>query len=131
MPRGGKRTGAGRKRGVPNKARAELSAVAHKHAPTLIKELARLATGAESEMVRVNAIKELFDRGFGKAAQPLTGDDGEGPVQCQKVEFVCVEPAVPARRLYPEAANTCTAIHPINPVARRNQTRISPAGSTP
>jgi hypothetical protein len=42
-------------------------------ASRLVKELIRLATGAESEAVRVAAIKEMFDRGFGKAAQPIEG----------------------------------------------------------
>ena len=39
----------------------------------ILKELIRLATGAESEAVRVAAIKEMFDRGFGEAAQPIEG----------------------------------------------------------
>ena len=32
-----------------------------------------LATKAESEAVRVTAIKEMFDRDFGKATQPVEG----------------------------------------------------------
>ena len=36
-------------------------------APALVGELIRLATRAESEAVLVAAIKEMFDRGFGKA----------------------------------------------------------------
>jgi len=40
---------------------------------TLAKELIRLAAGAESEAVRVAAIKEMFDRGFGRATQPIEG----------------------------------------------------------
>jgi uncharacterized membrane-anchored protein len=51
----------------------ELKEVARQEAPILIKELIRLATKAESEAVRVAAIKEMFDRGFGKAAQPVEG----------------------------------------------------------
>jgi hypothetical protein len=39
----------------------------------LVKELIRLATGAESEAVRVAAIKEMFDRGFGRATQSIEG----------------------------------------------------------
>ncbi len=38
----------------------------------MVKELIRLATKAESEAVRVAAIKEMFDRG-GKATQPVEG----------------------------------------------------------
>ena len=40
-------------------------------APTLVKELVRLATSAESEAVRVAAIN--FARGFGRATQPIEG----------------------------------------------------------
>lgn len=71
---------AGSRKGVPNKATAEIKGLAQKHAPEAIKELARLAKAAESEAARVAAIKELLDRGYGKAAQPHTGEGGEGPV---------------------------------------------------
>lgn len=87
----GRKTG-GRVAGTPNKATSEIKALARTHAPAVIAELARLATGAESESARVAAIKELLDRGFGKAAQPVTGEDGEGPVQYQKIEFSVVDP---------------------------------------
>lgn len=76
----GVKTG-GRTAGTPNKATAEIKALAQKHAPAAVKELARLAEKAESEAARVAAIKELLDRGYGKAAQPHTGEGGEGPVQ--------------------------------------------------
>jgi hypothetical protein len=39
-----------------------------------VKELIRLATNAESEAVRVAAIKELFDRGYGRSVQPIHGE---------------------------------------------------------
>lgn len=56
-----------------------------------IRELARqytgpaleaLATALEqgSDAAKVAAAKELLDRGWGKSAQPLTGEGGEGPV---------------------------------------------------
>ena len=48
-----------------------VSAWASHEAPVLVRELIRLATKAESEAVRVAAIKEMFDRGFGKATQPV------------------------------------------------------------
>lgn len=63
----GKKTG-GRKAGVPNKATAEIKAVAQKHGPQAIQELVRLMREAESESARVSAIKELLDRAYGKAA---------------------------------------------------------------
>lgn len=68
-------SGQGRKAGVPNKATAHIKALAQVHAETAMIELARLAVSAESEPARVAAIKELFDRGFGKARQPLGGEN--------------------------------------------------------
>ena len=70
---GGKRPVSGRKKGTPNFMTRELKEIARQEAPVLVKELIRLATKAESEAVRVVAIKEMFDRGFGKATQPVEG----------------------------------------------------------
>jgi hypothetical protein len=70
---GGKRPGSGRKKGTPNFMTRELKEIARREAPVLVRELIRLATKAESEAVRVAAIKEMFDRGFGKATQPVEG----------------------------------------------------------
>ena len=69
----GRKTG-GRQAGTPNKITADIKALAMQHAPAAMTELARLATGAESEAARVAAIKELFDRGFGKAKQSVEVD---------------------------------------------------------
>lgn len=69
----GRKTG-GRTKGTPNKATADIKALAMKHAEDAMKELARLATQADSEAARVAAIKELFDRGFGKAKQGVDLD---------------------------------------------------------
>jgi hypothetical protein len=51
----------------------ELKEIARKEASVLVKELIQLATKAESEAVRMAAIKEMFDRDFGKATQPVEG----------------------------------------------------------
>ena len=61
----------GRQKGTPNKATAEVKAVALDHAPMAIAELARLSKSAENEATRVSAIKELLDRAFGKATQQV------------------------------------------------------------
>ena len=45
--------------------------LAQQHGPEIIKELARLALKAKSEQARVAAIKELLDRGYGKASAQL------------------------------------------------------------
>lgn len=60
----------GRPRGQPNRATADIKVLAHKHGPDAIAELARLAKHARSEMTRVAAIRELLDRGYGKALSP-------------------------------------------------------------
>ena len=70
---GGKRPGSGRKQGTPNKITAEIKELAHEYGPMAIKELARLAVKAESEAARLAAIKELPDRGYDKAMQPIQG----------------------------------------------------------
>ena len=70
---GGRRPGSGRKKGTPNKVTAEIKEIARQYGPEAIAELARLATKAESEAARVAAIKELLDRGYGRAVQPIQG----------------------------------------------------------
>ncbi len=65
------RTGC--QKGTPNKITAEIKELAHEYGPMVIKELARLAVKAESKTARVAAIKELLDRGDGKAMQPIQG----------------------------------------------------------
>jgi hypothetical protein len=40
----------------------------------MIKELVRLAKKAEHEATRVAAIKEIFDRCYGRSVQPIQGD---------------------------------------------------------
>ena len=67
----------GRKKGVPNKANAEFRAAFQKHEGALIKALIAL-TKSEDENVRLKAIQACFDRGWGRPAQPVTGEDGEG-----------------------------------------------------
>ena len=57
------------------KVLAGLRELARKHAPAAIKELVRLATKAESEVVRVAAIRELLDRGYGKAGELIPSYD--------------------------------------------------------
>lgn len=81
----GKKTG-GRQAGVPNKIIPEIRLLAQEYGPLAIARLALLAgltqrPGSESEQTQVSAIRELLDRGYGKAAQAHTGPDGKGAVQ--------------------------------------------------
>ncbi len=98
----GRKTG-GRVKGTPNKATADIKALAMQHAEAAMVELARLATAAESEAARVAAIKELFDRGFGKAKQSL---DVAADVQAtvRRIERSIVDPAHPNGEGVPPAS---------------------------
>src|SRR5262245_42329839 len=70
---GGRRPGYGRKKGTRDFLEREVKESGSAGAVILVNELRRLATNAESEAPRVAAIKEMFDRGFGKSAQPIEG----------------------------------------------------------
>jgi hypothetical protein len=93
--RGGARPGAGRPRGSPNRSTAEIRELARKYVPDALAELARLSRAAESEAVRVAAIKELLDRGYGKAPQALAGDADNSVGVVGRVEMIIIEPGVP------------------------------------
>jgi len=63
------RAGMGRPKG--SKDKVDIKALANEHASDIIRELARLALNSQTESVRVAAIKELLDRGYGKAQQSV------------------------------------------------------------
>jgi hypothetical protein len=77
MPRGGKRLGAGRPNGAANKIAHDVRALARDYSGDAIVELAKLAglvpdhPSAQSEQARIAALKELLDRGHGKAPQSI------------------------------------------------------------
>jgi hypothetical protein len=96
-PAGLPKTG-GRRKGVPNKATAEIRALAQQNASAAMAELVRLATKAKSEQTRVAAIKEILDRAYGKATQPIANDEGgEGSLKVQFIKRVIVDPTNSAR----------------------------------
>jgi hypothetical protein len=79
MPKGGVRPGSGRPKGVPNKATADIKALAQKHGKAAIDKLVKMMD-SDDERTIIAASKELLDRGYGKAPQAITGEGGEGPV---------------------------------------------------
>lgn len=89
--KGASKTG-GRKAGIPNKVTVEIKEIARRYGPSALKEAAKLAGlvdngegKADSEQARIAALNIILDRAYGKAAQPLTGEGGEGPVQIQEL----------------------------------------------
>jgi hypothetical protein len=91
---GGRREGAGRKPGVPNKASGVIKEAAQVWGMAGLERLARLAglvpdcPSTEPGATQVAAIRELLDRGYGKATQPIGGENG-GAIQ------IIVETGVP------------------------------------
>lgn len=71
--------GLGRPKGARNKATRELREFARQFTEAAVTELFRIATKGRSEIARVQAIRELLDRGHGKAVQPLSDPNGDGP----------------------------------------------------
>lgn len=77
--KGAPRTG-GRVKGTPNKATADIKALAQVHGPAIVKRLVELSNDA-SGAVAVAASRELLDRGYGKAPQPHDGDGQGGAIK--------------------------------------------------
>ena len=85
QPKGAaKPPGSGRTKGTLNKVTVDLKAAFQAKGPELIKALFAL-TDSPDDRTKLAAIKECFDRGWGRAPQPLTGPDGKGPIQIQPV----------------------------------------------
>ena len=70
---GGKREGAGRKAGSPNKATAAIRELAGKYAGNAIDTLVALMNDDETPAAaRISAAKELVERGFGRPGSYAT-----------------------------------------------------------
>lgn len=60
----------------------EIRSLARSHTETAIRTLAGIMRQTKSPAAaRVAAAQVLLDRGWGKAPQPMTGEDGEGPIR--------------------------------------------------
>jgi len=75
---GGRRKGAGRKKGVPNRLTAALKERAMIHAMRAIERMGKLSVGAKSEMVQIAAGNALLNRGFGRPGVAVA-DGGDMP----------------------------------------------------
>ena len=63
------------------KAKAEIRSLARAHTGTAINVLVGIMRQKKAPpAARVSAANALLDRGWGKPAQPQTGDGGEGPM---------------------------------------------------
>jgi hypothetical protein len=77
--RGGKREGAGRPKGSPNRATAEqkllFAAKAMELSDLALEALAAVAQGGESEAARVSAATAILDRAFGRPGRMEIEDE--------------------------------------------------------
>lgn len=67
--------GKGRPKGALNKATRDIKELARAHGPEVVEGLVRLFREADSDTARIAAAKEILDRGYGKASQPIAGDE--------------------------------------------------------
>ncbi len=74
----GHKKAGGRKKGTSNKATAGLKAAFQEHEEALVERLLAL-TESNDAHVRLGALRLCFDRGWGRAPQPVTGAEGEEP----------------------------------------------------
>lgn len=96
-PKGLPKSG-GRKVGTPNKATASVKAIAQAYTVEAVEILVGIARDGDAPpAARVSAVKELLDRGHGKAPQAITGPDGgDLALTVKKIVDVFVDTPPPA-----------------------------------
>lgn len=74
------------------KAKIDIRSLARSHTDTAIATLAGIMRQPNSkDSDRISAANSLLDRGWGKAPQAITGEDGEGPLKAL-IEIAGVAP---------------------------------------
>jgi len=75
-----------------SKAAAQIKALARRHTRAAIKVLAGIMNQDDGPATaRVSAAQALLDRGWGKASQPLAGEE-DGRALLARIERVIVDP---------------------------------------
>lgn len=72
---------SGRKAGTLNKSTKDIKAIAQEHGAEAIGVLVTAIREADNWQAKISAAKELMDRGYGKATQPIAGDPDSSPVR--------------------------------------------------
>jgi hypothetical protein len=76
---------------MSDKIHGEIHDAARRHGPEAIALLWQIASEAEADNVRVTAIKEILERGYGKPGQAIAGD-GDNPIVVTAIERVIIDP---------------------------------------
>lgn len=87
----------GRQKGTPNKATADLKAIAKSMEPEATKRLAKLLR-SENEAVALGAVREVYDRAFGKATTTIGNAEGEAFRTVTEIVLRGVRPDADDRR---------------------------------
>lgn len=84
--------GKGRRAGVPNKATAEIKALAQVYTAEALETLAQIMRKGQQEAARVAAANSLLDRGYGKPAQTIdaTHRYEDDPSKLTEAELVSI-----------------------------------------
>lgn len=92
MPPGGKREGAGRPKGSRNKVTADIKEIAQGFGEEAITHLVEIARDGDApHAARVAAVREILDRGYGKARQELEHVGKDGGAIITRVERVVID----------------------------------------
>jgi hypothetical protein len=75
-----------------SKSLTEIRSLARSYTEMAIQTLAGIAQKGEQETARVRAAEALLDRGWGKATQPISGDDDNPLNIIHRIERVIVRP---------------------------------------
>jgi len=76
------------------KAPTEIRSLARSHTETALNVLVGIMNKETApEASRVAAANSLLDRGWGKATQPIAGDDDAPPIQFTRIELIGVRPS--------------------------------------
>lgn len=76
------------------KAPSDIRSLARSHTKTAINTLIGIARSPKAnDGARVRAAEALLDRGWGKAPQTLTGEDGEGPLVIEIRKYGADQPS--------------------------------------
>lgn len=82
--------GKGRPKGAVNKSTKDIKELARALAPEATKRLQELIR-SDNESVVLGAIKEIYDRAYGKATQKI-GGDADNPIAWQEIRRTIVRP---------------------------------------
>lgn len=76
------------------RALTDIRSLARKHTEAALKTLVGIMNQKSAPpAARVAAANSLIDRGWGKATQPISGDEDGAPITFTRIELIGVRPA--------------------------------------